>query len=145
MLMTLSACGGGAGAATPSPAQSATAAPRQLTFVLKPQNASGAEGSGRVAVSAANSFTVTLTISGLVPNTSHVSHIHKGNCSTIGAVAVALSNVASDARGNASTSTRLEEFPYAVPAEGWYAMVHAGPDLTGTNARAIVCGELPAA
>jgi hypothetical protein len=144
LLVALSACAGVALGSGSSARQAETPGPRILTFAMLPQSASGAEGHGRIAMSS-NSFTVTLTVSGLVPNTSHLAHIHKGDCSVIGAVAVALSNVVADASGNATAVTSLDDFPYATPSGGWYAMVHAGPDLTGTNARGILCGNLPAA
>lgn len=115
-----------------------------LSFVLQPQNSSGADATGRIQLASSTSFILTLSITGLAPGSVHASHIHKGACGGIGPIAAALRNVVADPSGTATVATQVDELPYSIPAEGWYANVHAGPDLTGPNAKGILCGNLPA-
>ena len=46
-----------------------------VEFTMVAQNGSGVAGTGMV-VKGADSFTVTIKLSGLMPNSSHVSHLH---------------------------------------------------------------------
>jgi hypothetical protein len=137
LLFTAMACGGSPTTATTSPKPSAT-------FTMGTMNASGVTGTGQV-YKAFGSFTVSIQIHGLVPNSSHVSHVHIGSCAKQGAVAYALLQVIADASGNATASTTVKEY-YTMPATGWYVNVHAGPDFTEKEyAASVSCGDLPAA
>ena len=71
----------------------------------------------------------------------HVSHIHIGSCQQRGNIFLALNPVIADGQGNADTrSTATANYP---PASGtWYVVVHAGPDMQGTNATYLLCGNL---
>jgi len=82
-----------------------------------------------------------LKITGLQPASSHVSHIHVGSCQQRGNIALALNTVAADQSGNADVqSTVSASYP---PASGtWYVVVHAGPDMQGSNANYLLCGNL---
>ena len=140
--LTLVGCAAGA---PTSSTGSTPAAPRLVGFQLLSQNGSGASGSAQLALTAGSSVTVTLHISGLPPNTVHPAHIHQGACGDNGPVVRALQDVVADVKGTATAVTQLDDFAYRVPVEGWYANVHAGPDLTGSNARSVVCGNLPVA
>ncbi len=73
---------------------------------------------------------------------SHISHIHIGSCTQRGNIAIALKQVIADAQGNADVTTPIPGAVYP-PANGtWYVVVHAGPDLGGTNATYLLCGNL---
>ncbi len=97
---------------------------------------------GTIAVTAApNTVTVQLNITGLQANSSHVSHIHLGSCQSRGGIAFALNQVVADGQGDADTRSTL---PLAYPPAGgtWYVVVHAGPDMQGSNATYLLCGNL---
>jgi hypothetical protein len=107
------------------------------------QNASGVTGSGDI-VESAGSFTVTVKLTGLAPNSSHISHIHAGKCSQPGGIVYALVQVIADASG-AATATTTVPSAYVVPASGWYVNVHHGPDFTDADyAPSDSCGNLSA-
>jgi Cu/Zn superoxide dismutase len=148
--VTISACGSGGGtaAASRSPSPSPIAAspspspsPSGLSFKV-----TGADptvtASGTVTLQGqSGSVTLELAISGLQPNSKHVSHIHLGSCQQRGSIAIGLNQVTADAQGNADTKTTITAtYP---PATGtWYVVVHAGPDMQGTNATYLLCGNL---
>ena len=104
-------------------------------------NGSGVTGTGQVS-KGTGSFVVSIQIHGMVPKSSHVSHVHIGTCAKPGGIAYALLQVVADASGNA-TATSTEY--YSMPSTGWYANVHSGPDFTEPEyAPSVSCGDLPA-
>ena len=134
VLLTAMACGGTAAVPSPTPG---------ATFTMGSMNASGVTGTGQVSKGAA-SFTVSIQIHGLVPNSSHVSHVHIGSCAKPGNVAYALLQVVADASGNATATSTVTEY-YSMPSTGWYVNVHKGPDFTEPEyAPSVSCGDLPA-
>jgi hypothetical protein len=134
-LLATVACGGDATAATPTP---------PINFTMLAQNGSTVAGTGRV-VKGAGSFTITINLAGLAPNSSHVSHLHAGSCTAPGGIAFALHQVVADATGAANTASALPT-NYVVPGSGWYVNVHHGPDFSApANAPSDSCGDLPAA
>ena len=148
MLMAASAvaCGGGASqtaATTPSPAASpspsASPSPTGLQFALGGIHTSA---SGKIMVTATStSTTIALVITGLASDSSHISHVHSGSCQQPGGILYALNQVVADGTGAADTRTTIQaRYP---PASGhWYVVVHAGPDMQGTNATYLMCGNL---
>ena len=138
-LFVLAACGGDNTAATP-----ASPAPPKISFVMTAQNASGVTGTGNV-VTSTGSFIVTIKLTGLPANSSHISHVHKGSCAKPGGIVYALSQVIADSSG-ATTVLSTVPADYSVPADGWYVNVHRGPDLSApANGPSITCGDLPKA
>jgi hypothetical protein len=134
-LLVTVACGGDATAATPTP---------PINFTMLAQNGSTVAGTGRV-VKGADSFTITINLSGLAPNSSHVSHVHVGSCTAAGGIAFALQQVIADSAGSATIASTVPA-PYVVPASGWYVNVHHGPDFSApANGPSDSCGDLPAA
>jgi hypothetical protein len=134
VLLTAMACGGTAAAPSPTPV---------VTFTMNSMNGSGVTGTGQVS-KGASSFTVFIQIHGLVPNSSHVSHVHVGTCAKPGNVAYALLQVVADASGNATATSKVSEY-YSMPSTGWYVNVHKGPDFTKADyAPSVSCGDLPA-
>jgi len=140
------ACGSTGGTATTSPSPSPAAAisspspsPTGFTFKL---NGINTPASGTITViTQPSNLAVELKITGLQPNSSHVSHIHVGSCEQRGNISLALNQVVADAQGNADTKSSLTaNYP---PAAGtWYVVVHAGPDMQGSNATYLLCGNL---
>ncbi len=150
LAVIVSACGSGGGtaAASPSPSPSPIAAspspspsPSGLSFKVTGADPTvTASGTATLQVQA-GSVTLELAISGLQANSKHVSHIHLGSCHQRGSIAIGLNEVTADAQGNADTKTTITAtYP---PASGtWYVVVHAGPDMQGTNATYLLCGNL---
>ena len=150
-LLLIAACGGAPSAAveSPSPSPSASASPSaspsatpspSATFALKPVG--GAKASGKILVTKGSGvFTVELQITGLQAGSSHVSHVHVGSCKAPGAIKFALNQVVADGTGAADTRSQVPaSFP---PASGhWYVVVHQGPDMQGSNAAYMLCGNL---
>ena len=138
-LFVLAACGG-----TGSTATNPTSPTPSISFTMIAQNASGVAGTGKV-VKGTGSFTVTIKLTGMAPNSSHISHVHTGACAKPGGIAYALQQVIADSSG-AATATSTVAVDYSVPTGGWYVNVHHGPDLTApANGPSISCGDLPTA
>jgi hypothetical protein len=128
------ACGGTAAVVSPSPS---------ANFTMGAMSGSGVTGTGQV-FKGTGSFTVSIQIHGLAPNSSHISHVHIGSCAKQGNVAYALLQVVADASGNATATTKVPEY-YSMPSTGWYVNVHKGPDFTEAEyAPSVSCGDLPA-
>jgi hypothetical protein len=108
------------------------------------QNTSGVTGTGQV-YKEVGAFKVSIQLHGMVPNSSHVSHVHLGSCAVQGAIAFALLQVVADANGNATATSTVAE-DYGLARTGWYVNVHSGPDLSETEyAPSVSCGDLPPA
>ena len=134
-LLLVAGCGGGA---TNTGFTSST-----VNFAMKAQNFSNASGTGQV-VTASNSFTLTVRLTGMMPMSSHISHIHAGDCGGPGGIVYALQQVIADASG-AATATTIVPAKYLVSASGWYVNVHTGPDFTEpAYAPSTSCGNLSA-
>ncbi len=135
-VFVVTACGG-SGASNPSPSPTV----KPIAFTMNAVGGSGVSGTGKIT-KGSGSFTVTVKLTGLAANSSHVSHIHKGSCSAQGGIALALQSVVADASGSGTATTTLPQ-DYLVPATGWYVNVHAGPDLSSpANGKGISCGDL---
>ena len=145
------ACGaaGGSAQGSPSPSGNATASaspkpvgtPRVFRIGAARNVTTTATGTMTVTSSGTGSMTIQLNIKGLAPNSSHVSHIHRGSCTQTGNIAFALNQVVADGNGDATTRTTLKAtFP---PTSGTlYVVVHAGPDMQGSNSSYLLCGNL---
>jgi hypothetical protein len=107
------------------------------------QNTSGVTGTGQV-YKEVGAFKVSIQLHGMVPNSSHVSHVHVGTCANQGSIAYALLEVVADSSGNATATSTVAD-SYSSARTGWYVNVHSGPDMTETEYVASVsCGDLPA-
>jgi hypothetical protein len=145
LLILAPACGGtGSGSASspsPSAAASASKTPTPgLTFKL---NGIATTAKGTITVSSqSGSMTVELKVTGLLPTSRHVSHIHIGSCAARGKIIFALNPVIADGQGGADARTTLKAiYP---PASGhWYVVVHVGPDMSTTaNSTYLLCGNI---
>lgn len=140
------ACGGGSSSSspTPTPAASPTSSPSAtaspLAFKLSPEP--GVKATGTISLSAAaQTTTLELVVTGLQANSVHVSHIHLGSCQSRGGIAFALNPVVADPQGDSDTRSTLN-LTYPPPSGTWYVVVHAGPDMQGSNATYLLCGNL---
>jgi CHRD domain len=146
LALGVAACGS-AGTGSPSgtsPSAALTtpgAKPTPVVVVFK-LNGIGTTAKGTIGVSAqGSSLTVELKITGLQAKSSHVSHIHVGNCQARGSIKFALNQVVADGQGVADTKTTLNA-TYPPTGATWYVVVHAGPDMQGTNSQYLLCGNL---
>ena len=134
--LLVAACGGEGG-----PATNTAPSPQGIAFTLKAVNNSGVSGDATITTGS-GSFTLTVKLTGLAANSSHMSHIHQGSCAATGDIVIVLQNVKADGTGAGRATTTVSR-PYAVPSTGWYVNVHAGPDLTtAANSEGIACGDL---
>jgi CHRD domain-containing protein len=143
------ACGSASPAATsspspvaspsPSPSPAASPSPSGLAFALHGLK-TGAAGT-ILLTKGDGTMTLELQITGLAGDSVHVSHVHVGSCEQPGSIIYALNQVVADGNGTADTKTEVHaSYP---PASGhWYVVVHAGPDMQGTNATYLLCGNL---
>lgn len=150
LLLFVAACGdsGGTGQTTPSPAASspaASASPKASasgsTFNFTIAGINNPAKGTITLTSGGGSVTIQINLTGLGANSSHISHVHIGSCTQRGSIAFALNQVVADGTGAAVTRTMFRaNYP---PANGhWYVVVHAGPDMQGTNAQYFACGNL---
>lgn len=132
----VAACGGDSGAASaPSPS---------ATFTMTAQNGSGVTGTGEI-YKEVGAFKVSIQLTGLVPSSSHVSHVHLGSCAAQGKIAYALLQVVADSTGRATATSTVAE-DYALARTGWYVNVHLGEDLSEAEyVPSVSCGDLPPA
>jgi Cu/Zn superoxide dismutase len=133
-LLVIAACGGGSNSTPPPVAK--------VSLPIAAQNGSSVTGTAEV-VKGAGSFTLTVKLTGLAPNSSHVSHIHDGRCAAPGGVAYALQQTIADGSG-AATAVTVIPTGYSIPTAGWYVNIHHGPDFSAPpNAPSVACGDMP--
>lgn len=148
-LVLATACGSASEAATPSPSPSTAASPSPsavtspspsgLTFALHGIKTSAA---GTIVLTKGDgTMTLELQITGLAGDSVHVSHVHVGSCEQPGSIIFALNQVVADGNGMADTKSEVHA-SYPPPTGHWYVVVHAGPDMQGTNATYLLCGNL---
>jgi len=139
--LCVTACGSETGAAPSGlPTAQPSPSPRGLTFRLNPEPTVTAIGTVTV-VPGQGSTSIEVKVTGLQPNSSHVSHVHAGSCQSRGGIARALMLVVANGQGEADAKSTLNDtFP---PTGGtWYVVVHSGPDMQGSNALYLLCGNL---
>ncbi len=88
-------------------------------------------------------LTVTLTVSGLEPGSTHQAHIHQGSCESQGPVVYPLTPVVADNNGNGTSTTHLN---VSHISGDWYVNIHqaATPDelSTQTGFDPLACGDV---
>ena len=142
-------CGSSPQAATsspsPSPSTAASASPSAAATPFKTftiNDVTGGKATGKILVTKGNgTFTIELQVTGLQGGSSHVSHIHVGSCKQPGGIKFALNQVIADGTGAADARTQV---PGTFPPTGstWFVVVHVGPDMQGSNASYLMCGNL---
>jgi Cu/Zn superoxide dismutase len=92
---------------------------------------------------ATQALTVTVTASGLAPNSSHPLHMHQGTCAQGGAMLYTLSPLVTDATGNGSSTTIIPDDNNGIPTKVFFINLHNGPDLTSDiQNRVLACGDV---
>jgi hypothetical protein len=147
VVMTAAGCGAATSSTSPTPSPSpvvttpgSTPSPAALVFKLNGVGTVKATGTMTVTTQA-GSVTVELKITGLQAASIHVSHIHIGSCAARGGIKFALNPVVVDGQGDADVKSTVKAI-YPPTSGSWYVVVHAGPDMNGTNAKYLLCGNL---
>jgi hypothetical protein len=137
------ACGStGTGSPPSSSAAGAPATTPTRAPLVFPLNGLGTTAKGTITVTTGpDTMTVELKIAGLLPESSHVNHIHIGTCTNRGGIKFALNQVLADGQGDADVRTTVKAV-YPPTTGMWYVVVHAGPDMNGTNSKYLLCGNL---
>ena len=143
-LLLVVACGGSAqpGAALPSSAPPTL--PPALVFPMAGVGAANQLVAGTVTIQKTadgSGFRINMDVEGLTPNSLHIYHIHKGSCANNGPIVTPLPNpLRADAAGHA---TAVNDIAGPYQGTGFYANVHAGPDLSSAaNAAPCACADL---
>jgi hypothetical protein len=142
-VLLVAACGGGTQPATGQPTSPPTPPPAMVFPMLGLGTANqGVSGTVSIQKTADGSgFRITIDLKGMVPDSLHVYHIHKGTCANNGPIVTPLPNpLKADASGHA---TATNDIASTYQGTGFYANVHTGPDLSSAaNATPCACGDL---
>ena len=127
--------------ASPTPTPSPTPTHPGFTYPINPYQARTTATGTIHVTNDAGKLTIEIKITGLQGGSSHVSHVHAGTCGAPGGIIFALQQVTADGQGNADAVTMVQQ---SFPPSGttWYAVVHQGADMQGTNANYLMCGNL---
>jgi len=140
-LLTLAAC---APAAT-NEASTSNAGLSQ-TLSMNPLNtlSSGAvstvTGTAELTALANGKTQVTVSLSGLEPNASSMGHVHVGDCSLVGPVALGLTAVEADANGNGTSVSEITTSQ--LPSPAYIAYHQRGPTDPAGVGGFISCGDI---
>ena len=103
-------------------------------------------GSSRLVQDGTRTRTTIMThVQGLRPGTTHVGHIHLGNCSRLFPTGIVydLEPLVANAAGRAVSRTVLPEAELTGLADGeWWVAVHEGPENTRPQSPAISVGPV---
>jgi plastocyanin len=103
-----------------------------MRAVLSPQAGSGVSGEATLAQTG-DATTVTVTLSGLAPDSAHAGHIHGGSCS--GPILFPLATIRADSMGQGSGTATVNA---PIDAANWWVQYHASDSPPGTP---IACGQ----
>jgi plastocyanin len=126
------ATSGTAGAA--STTGGAAAAPSAMAS-LTAQQGSGVTGQATLSQSGGTT-TVSVTLSGLPPNSSHAGHIHGGSCA--GAILFPLGTITADSSGRGSATATVSG---SIDTSNWWVQYHVSDSPPGPP---ISCGQVMA-
>jgi hypothetical protein len=124
------------GAAAPTAGAATTAAPSAVargSSTLAATLSSGVTGSATLAQSG-ETTSVTVTLSGMAPNSAHAGHIHRGSCS--GAIIFPLGVLTADASGQGSVTATVNA---SIDAPSWWIQFHTSDNPPGPP---IACGPV---
>jgi hypothetical protein len=116
----------------------------QLPIVETAAAGASAKGSALLVLSG-NQLTVTVTMQGLVPNTTHAIRISNGSCASQGRALYTLYPVKANAAGEGSSTSVFPNIP-SIPHTGWYVDVRStGDSNTQLPGAPIACGDVSVA
>ena len=87
---------------------------------------------------------VTLKVSGLKPGTTHIGHIHGGNCPQlfVGLILHNLEPIVVDASGEGTSRTNIPGDLQGLADCSWWVAIHEGPENTLPQTPAVVVGPV---
>ena len=117
---------------------------QSVTVTMQGAIAPNESANGQAELSSANGkLTMKIVLTGLVPHSTHMAHIHDGTCESQGPVLVMLKPVVADDQGNGTSVTTFDHL--TAPKVGLYVNVHMGAtaaDLAhSTLFNPIACGN----
>jgi Cu/Zn superoxide dismutase len=115
---------------TPAPVVGQAASAVQA--VLAPQANSGVSGQATLSQTG-DTTTVTVTLSGMAPNSAHAGHIHNGACS--GPILFPLATIRADSAGQGSGTATVNA---PLDLANWWVQYHASDNPPGAP---IACGQ----
>lgn len=119
-----------------------TANTQTASVKLAPFRNSKAMGTAKLTLNTkTEELTVTVTMTGLAPNSVHPEHIHRGSVPHVGGVVYPLHNLVANKAGEATATTVIKHVK-KIPSTGWVIDVHQGPNLKGSNAVPIANGNV---
>jgi hypothetical protein len=102
-------------------------------YDLDPTTAANQNVSGEARLSITHhQLTVTIVVSGLVPGSVHMEHIHAGTCMQQGKVLYLLQNLIANKQGRATAMTVISGIT-SIPAHQWYVNIHRSAIVTTPN------------
>jgi hypothetical protein len=127
-----------------APASSTVSNARVVELKALGKFASGADstakGTAELSLQADGKTKVVVTVSGLTANTKHIGHIHTGECAKPGPVAIALSELSSDAGGNARAESVVDTAK--IPASAYVQYHQRGTGAAEGAGAGITCGDI---
>jgi CHRD domain len=142
LLVNLMSCG--------SPASTSTTSTPTVSTPVTVNNAKATlqhtpTGNAQLTYNAtAKTLVVSITMTGLAPNSTHPTHIHQGSCAKpTKNILYSLNNVIVNGVGQGSSTTTLHSITSGIPATGWFINVHNGPTLqAAAQSASIACGTI---
>jgi hypothetical protein len=129
---------------TPNPAQTQSA---HVDFTRGYGPSQNASGSATLAIHNGNQLSVTVTVMGLEPNSTHAVHIHTGSCQNQGDVIYGFPTdkyLKADGSGKATEMVTFDNVT-SIHASGWYVNVHRGTNMQSSiDYDPIACGDVTA-
>lgn len=102
-------------------------------------------GNARLVSNAGNGMTsVVVRVEGLEPGTTHIAHIHLGDCTALqpGLIIHDLGPLVANANGIAVDRTLLDGSTVGLADCDWWVAVHAGPENASPQSPAIAVGPV---
>jgi len=124
-------------------ASPATTSAQKVQVILGPSPSQNQAVSGSAQLTLSDrTLTVTLSLQGMEPKTTHSAHIHSGSCGDQGKVLYNLRPIVADASGKGTATTTIPNVS-SMPDIGWYINVHLTTDMTTqTSNDPIACGDI---
>jgi CHRD domain len=141
-LLALSALALGMASCAPASSTVSNARVVELKALNKFANGadSTAKGTAELSLQADGKTKVVVIVSGLTANTKHIGHIHTGTCTPGGPVALLLSELSSDASGNAKAETVVDTAK--IPASAYVQYHQRGTGAAEGAGAGITCGDI---
>ena len=115
----------------------------QVAFTTAPASSAGQAVTGVARLTlVGHTLTIQMELTGLLPDSEQMAHIHASSCASQGPVVYALPIVTADGSGKSITTAQFTNVS-AIPLTGWYINVHRSTALsTQTGFDPVACGNV---